>query len=270
MRKKGIWSLEFTGKLILALIVLGISMFMIKQIVTGTNTGYDKHLCKMSVIANSKGRIAGTEFYTIRCPTRYVTIEQKKYTIEAKDASDEFDIECGNLVSDESKQCFFDRTNWLISNILFDCWDQFAAGQLSVFSRYNQDRQCLICARIEFKDVPGSATAHSRNKLEHSLEEYMKTHNPVQHRISYYEFIFDQTDAWPHKGMIYEYDLTHPMAVVFSSMNENYFTSQISSAWDKVKTVAFKEPGSDREYQFVNALDFVRYDEVIEQCDALR
>lgn len=271
MKKRGIWSLEFTGKLILALVFVALGTLMIREIAKGADIGYNKQLCKMSVIANTKARLAGKEFYNINCPTRYVTIEQKKYIIESKDAKDEFKIECGKLDNDESKKCFFNRVNRLIANLIFDCWDQFAAGQLPVFSQYYEDRQCLICARIEFNNMPHNLDGfYSGDSEEYSLEEFMRKHNPIGHEITYYEFSLDETDAFLHTSMIYEYDLVNPMTVVFSAMNEDYFKSKISAAWDKVKKVVFKDKTSDIEYEFVNALDFVKYDEVREHCDTLR
>lgn len=262
--------MEFTGKLILALAFCGIGILMIREVAKGSDVGYDKQLCKLSVISNAKARIAGTEFYEINCPTRYVTIEPKKYTIESKNAKEEFKIKCGSLTNEESKKCFFDEVNNVMSKLIFDCWDQFAAGQLSVFSQYYLDRQCLICARIEFKDMPYSLDVFSTHDTDYSLDNYMREHNPVTHKISYYEFSLDETDVFLHEGSIYEYDLVNPMAVVFSAMNENYFKAKISSSWDVVKKVVFKEPDGDREYEFINALDFVKYDEVNEQCDTLR
>jgi hypothetical protein len=276
--KKGIeWGMSLTSKLILALAFTAVGLMLINQLRGAIVSGYDVQGCKMSVAYNSKFRIPiiEREEMTVDCPTRYVTISPKEIAIEAEDHTITEKIKCGDLTTEESKKCFLGKVNSQISNLIFDCWDQFAAGQIPVFSRYEADRQCILCSRVEFtqdvKNLFGTgdqelswAFPPEPGEIDYPLDEYMRNHKPTTHDISYYEFSLDKTDAF--NPPYYDYDLNKPRAVVFVALNQPQTEYLLGKTWDTIKTLG-KSDG--KEYEYVNTLEWVPYDEVVQKCDVL-
>lgn len=287
-KKSQFWPMTFTGKLIIALIFLVAAIFMIREISEAMTKGYDKQLCKISVLANAKLRIPGAQIeqVQVQCPIRFVTIGLDEILIESGEEKQKISIKCkkgivftkGTEPTIESKRCFLNKVNELTADLIFDCWDQFGAGQLQVFSRYDLERQCLICSRIEFKQevnklfnlgsFPISASEFKGTTPEEdfTLQEYMVSHNPALHQISYYEFSLDKTDAFRYP--YYDYSLDKPYAAVFVAMNENYIREKFKEAWDWFKEWWTGKPVAEEQW-FVNTLDFRPYDEVVEICDSL-
>ena len=288
-KKRGTWALSYTAQLILALVFVGVGLFMVKEIGDAMTVGYDKGLCKQSVVLNSKFRIPilQSEEFEVKCPTRYVTIEPEKIIVEALEKEHTIKIPCGNLKNSKSQKCFNEKVNSLISGLIFDCWDQFGAGQLNVFNSYERNRQCIICSRIEFTEGVKNALGEdfwSGSNKDTSLQEYMITHNPKLHEITYYEFSLDAIDAF--SPPVYEYDLNVPYAVVFSAMNERGVKSVLEEGWALIKKnnpvrilkglllkreAEVEAVSEEKEgVEFVNILQYGQYSDVREICDSLK
>ena len=284
MKKGQFWAMSFTGKMILAIVFLAAALLMVRQLGDVLTTGYDKQLCKTTVLANSKLRdpTAQIQQVDIKCPTRFTTIGLDEITTESGDNSISKDIRCkGGLLNKgtsddrESKECLLNTINEEVAGMIFDCWDQFGAGQLRVFSNYDLNRQCLVCGRVEFKeevqnlfalqDLPISLSEFKTSKTDLTLDNYMRTHNPALHKISYYEYTLDSTDIY--KYPYYDYSFDKPYAVVFVAKNENAIKQALVEGWETFKSW-WDETNSEEEY-FANTLEFVPYDEVIEKCDSL-
>jgi len=274
------WGMSLTSKIILALAFTAIGLLLIRELSQSMIKGYDKQGCKASVVYNTKFRIpiVEREELTVDCPTRYVTITPKEIIIEARDHTTKEKIRCGDLTSEKEKKCFLREVNKQIANLIFDCWDQFAAGQVPVFSRYESDRQCILCSRVEFtQDVKNLFSEVGDQEVswvyppepdekEYPLDEYMRNQKPLTHEISYYEFTLDKTDAF--NPPYYDYDFVKPRAAVFVALNENQARYLFGKTWESVKSI-FVEVKDEKEYNYVNTLEWVPYDEVVEKCDVL-
>lgn len=283
MSKKGIeWGMSLTSMIILALAFTAVGLLLIKELSHTMIVGYDKQGCKASVVYNAKFRIpiVEREELTVDCPTRYVTITPEEIITEARDHTVKEKIKCGNLGNEEEKKCFLKEVNKQIADLIFDCWDQFAAGQIPVFSKYESDRQCIICSRVEFtqevrnkfQDVGDQEVSWAyppeQGEKDYPLNEYMRNHKPLTHDISYYEFSLDKTDALKGvEGEYYDYDFVKPRAAVFVALNQNQIKSLFKGALEKVKSLFVDTEG--HEYEYVNTLEWVPYDEVVKKCDVL-
>lgn len=286
-KKSQIWSMEYISGLIIAIIFLVAALFIVKELGESMSQGYDKQICKTTVLFNSKLRDPTSQIQQVdvKCPPRYITIGLDEITFESGDSKTTEDIKCrtglrkkGTDNSEESKKCFLNIVNEATADLLFDCWDQFGAGQLRVFSNYNLDRQCLICSRIEFKkevqdlfafgELPISFSEFKGDTIEkdYTLDNYMRSHNPQLHEISYYEFTLDQTDAFQYP--YYDYSFDKPYSAVFVAMNENAIKQILSESWTKFKSW-FDDTVPNEPVYFANTLEFVPYDEVVEKCDSL-
>jgi hypothetical protein len=285
--------------LILALIFTGVGIKLVQKIDQGTSKGYDKQLCKQSVILNSKGRIpvAEREEFPLDCPTRYVTFYKDKATTESRNFESNLKIKCGNLKSRKDKECYLTQANRVISKLLFDCWDQFAAGRLMVLNAWDQNRQCVLCARFEFAPEVQKAFKESvgnreiaetdffdkkNKKIDFTLDEFMRTHNDPMHKISYYEFTMDPVDAF--KLPYYDYSLTEPFGIIFKAVNKDKAEAIAEGVWEFIKKHRLEipftnininilhDPDAKNEPEmpeFVNIMELLRYNEVINQCDSL-
>jgi len=272
------------GSLILALIFTGVGIQIIKRVSKEVSYGFDKGLCKESVIMNSKFRLPFEEGeqFELQCPTRYVKIGLDMITFETAASKYEIPLRgISDLDDRESTNRFFDIVNPIIADLIFDCWDQFAAGQLPVLSKWEDEsqRQCIICSRISFsEEVQASLGGDywTGMETETSLEEYMATHAPKavlaggeagQRKITYLEFTLDPLDAFAR--LPYEYSVSEPMAVVFSALNEYQLDALIGDMWEGMKGL-IEDPRQSGGPSFANKLDFVPYNEVKNECDILR
>jgi hypothetical protein len=282
--------------LIIGLVMTGIGAKLLQKMSQGTSKFYDKSLCKESVILNSKARIpvANKEEFQLDCPTRYVTIDKNKITLESRNYEEEIKI-CKKKDGKEYQKCLLAEANKQIATLFFDCWDQFAAGRIQVLSSWNTDRQCVLCARFEFskdvqeafKDIAGKdiGLTSFRNDQDLSndltLDNYMRSKKPPLHEISYYEFTLDPTDVF--KMPYYDYSLNEPYAVIFKAMNEHQLESILPGFWKFAKehrlTIPFTDVNinpvydgtkSDEKPEFVNIMDMVPYSKVAAECDALQ
>jgi len=289
MRKAQFWPATFTGKLILAIIFTTASIFIVREIAEAATTGYDKALCKSTVLANARFRFPGAQIQQIKvsCPTRFVTVGLDEIIMESDGDKQKIDINCkkglfkkGTENTPESKKCFLNKTNSVIANLIFDCWDQFGAGFLRVFSNYVINRQCIICSRIEFKqevyelfeeDVGASPISLTKFRgdtpeTDFTLDNYMRSHNPRLHTITFYEFTLDQADVFLYP--YYDYTLDKSWAAVFVAQNEHALKQLLIEAWDEFKAWWTETQPPEKEF-FVNTLEFEPYDEVVEVCDVL-
>ncbi len=286
--------------LIIALVFTGIGAKLIQKIDKGTSKGYDKQLCKQSVVLNAKGRLplANTEAFTLDCPTRYVTFYDDEYITESRTYEYEKEIKCGKLNKRNDQECYLKEANKAISKLMFDCWDQFAAGRLEVLDAWDEGRQCVICSRFEFSADVQEAFEDSVGDLEirytefrdddnvekdFTLDNYMRSHNPSLHKISYYEFSMDPIDAF--KFPFYDYNLKEPYAIVFKAVNKNQAARYGEKIWQSMKehdlTIPFTkfninplyegEGGQEEEedLEFVNIMELIKYSEVSAECDSL-
>jgi hypothetical protein len=285
LSRKAAWSLTMTASLILALVFTGVGLQMVKRISKEISYNYDKGVCKQSVIVDSRYRlpyVQGEEF-DLMCPTRYVTISPTKIRFEHTGGELERDIKCGRLDNDKSARCFFEVVNPYIADMIFDCWDQFAAGMLPVFDKYEEERQCLICARIEFTEdvisALGSKYGYSGYDPGTSLEDYMANHKPrtvmskkeaEEHSINYISFTLDPLDAFGRDP--YEYKPEEPMAVVFTALNEHQAKVLVGGAWEGFKKYVLRDDRQQDKQadEFVNKLDFIPYSSVKHECEVLR
>ena len=287
--KKGEITLSTTGQIILAviglLVVLGAIYFMYVRV---TSRSYDKAACQLSVVANAKVRtpVTNTELWTLDCPTRYVRFTKTGYIEESGKTSLKVPFRKGNKrISLETcergrsgyyEECpYLEQVNKVISERIMDCWEQFMAGQVSVFSNYNTQRQCVICTVIEFdEDVKkefGEVYSSEILPEEQSLDEYMRTHGPIGRDITYYEYTQDPIDHFNPEYFDYNFDQSY--AIVFTAINGQYFESikdMLGEGFDYVMSLLTKEEYEGKEpSRFLNVLHYIEQDYVTQECDTL-
>ncbi|MBW2977593.1 hypothetical protein KY331_01990 [Candidatus Woesearchaeota archaeon] len=278
-KKSQFWPATFTAKLIYALIFTVAGIFIVREISEAAVTGYDKALCKSTVLANSRLRNPYTQVQHIKvsCPTRFVTVGLDEIIIESGGDKQKIEIKCkegifkkGTKDTEKSKKCFLNKTNSVMANLIFDCWDQFGAGQLRIFSNYPSEakyRQCMICSRTEFKQEVKDLFAGETVAEENTLQEYMIKHNPKFHQITYYQFSLDQTDAFNPPQYYYTFD--EPWSVVFVAQNKHAIKDGlIKPTWEAFEAWWTETQPKEKE-MFVNTLKFVEYDGVVDECDVL-
>lgn len=269
--------------LILALAFTAIGVKMIQKVDQGTSKGYDKQLCKQSVIMNSKGRlpVLNNEKFVLDCPTRYVTFDKHKIITESRNYKDEEKM-CELKFGESYNQCFLNKANEKIANMLFDCWDQFAAGRLQVLDTWNnEERQCVLCSRFDFSEEVYVAFKSDVGDLEigftryrndddieqdFTLQKYMLGEKPPHHTIYYYDYCMDPLDVFDKP--IYDYNLKDAYAIVFRAVNKHQANEMYEGLWDKLKGETLVM-GNEDDQGFVNTMSLMKYDEVIEQCDTL-
>ena len=291
MKHKKAMAASMLSMLILSLVFTGIGVTLVKKIDDGTSKHYDKQLCKQSVIMNSNWRIpiSKIERHDLDCPTRYVTFNKKNVVIESRNFKDTQKIKCGNLGNRKDQECYLKEANRIISKLLFDCWDQFAAGRIEVLDAWDEKRQCVLCSRFEFseevqeafKDTIGdlkvqhSEFGQSSNSDNFPLDNYMHANKPKLHKISYHDYIMDPVDVF--RTPFYDYNLVEPYAIVFKAINEEQGKILSEGIWESIKSTDFvlnpfyekKKDYQEEEPEFINIMDLIKYDEVAGQCDSL-
>lgn len=291
--KNGVWALSYTGKIIIGLVFTVVALLFVRQLGVSMHSGYSKQLCKQSVVLNSqiKTPFVGTTQFDINCPTRYVTIDTDETITESAEGKEQKeDVLCRgkrkgvNINSEESIECFKKNTNEVIANLLFDCWDQFGIGKLQVFSETSQERNCVICSRIEFTDKAKEALNKVDNE-ELEFDHYLRTNKPALRDISYYEFIMDELDSvnlpyyeyYPEEtyGIIYRIKYSSKIkeiagkAVNLAYCSGKWVLSFIgadpcdSNNWAKDQLAS-----GELEVSVVN--EFLPYSEIKDVCDILK
>jgi hypothetical protein len=268
----------FTVGLILVLVSTFVTIALVNK--AQDKSAYDKEMCMHSVAFNSRGRLPVVEnqMFTINCPTRYVYFYtdrwEEEVTYNQKQNLQKEDIDCGRLDTEENKQCYLEEMNKKIANLIFDCWDQFAAGQVLVFSKYDTGRQCKVCSEIVFTQELKDFFQNYIITDEYSLQEYMISNSPLkksagkeeERKISYYQFALDELDAF--RMPYYDIDIDKDYAVVFRALNEHAVVAVAKEAWNKIKLTVFNE-ASGKEVDFINTIHFIPKSEVFEKCDSL-
>ncbi|MFH2019896.1 MAG: hypothetical protein ABIJ34_00630 [archaeon] len=281
--KKGAVILDETGNLIYAviglLVVLGVIYFIY---MTTASKSYDKAACQLSVIANSKVRmpLSNVDIWRTDCPTRYVRFTKEGYSEESGKSKYEIPFKKENKkVSFDScksdhgvyQNCeYLAQVNEVMAEHIFDCWEQFVAGEVSVFSDYTTERQCVICTVFEYsgevKDKFGEVYSNEILPEPATLDEFMRTSGPLGRDITYYEYTQDLLDHFNQD--YYDYNFNDKYAVVFTATNELYIKTLGKQVLDFV-VPNFMSNGGDYEQRFINTIKFMDQGMVSQECDTL-
>ncbi len=299
--KKGVWALSYTAKIILTLVVTALLLLMVRELGHSMTQGYNKQLCKESVILNSKIKmpVVGATHFDIDCPTRYVTIDTDDVISEIwKEKESKDSVLCKGKIDDELKgtrkgvktdseeslSCFKENINERIANLLYDCWDQFGRGRLNIFSETSQERNCVICSRIEFTDKAKEALNRVDDE-ELQFDNYLRNHRPLLHEISYYEFLMDELDAV--YSPYYEYYPEEVYAVVYRIK----YSSKIKEIAGQAVNLVYcsgkwglsflgadpcdinswaKDQLTSGELEVSTVNEFLPYSEIKDRCDLLK
>jgi len=270
--KKGTWALSYTGKIIIALVFTALGLFFVKELGGAMHSGYDKQLCKQSVILNSRIKTPGigTAHFDVNCPTRYVTIDTDEIITETTRSGERKEnVYCRgkkkgvDVDSEESLECFNEFTNKVIANLLYDCWDQFGMGRLEVFSEKTQDRQCVICSRIEFSDNAKKALKGASSTLYlEELNDYLKNNKPLLHDISYHQFLMDGQDI---VDPYYGYHTDQTQGIIYRIE----YPSKIKEVVGKVRDIIIDDTSGD-EQTAATINKMLPYEEIKDKCDILK
>jgi hypothetical protein len=275
--KRGNIAFDHLGKIIILIVSLFILIGVVYTIYVRLSTSaYDKSACQLSVVFNSKSRMPLThaELWPTDCPTRYVRFTKTGYVEESGRLKNTVDFRRGitriNIDSCKARGMVYDdclyleEVNKVIALRIFDCWEQFMAGQLLVFNNYDKDRQCNICAVIEFdndvRDKFGEVYSQYILPPEKTLDEYMRTQGPLGREITYYEYTRHPLSHFREE--YYDYNFGKSYAVVFTAMNSHYVEQVL-----KFRIIDWLK-GHNNE-RFVNTLHFIEQQEISQRCDVL-
>jgi hypothetical protein len=280
---KGEISISFAVKLIYIIIGLVVVMSFVVYLHNKTMArSYDKAACQLSVIANSKVRmpLTNVDLWRTDCPTRYLRFTKTGYTEESGRQKYTVDFRVGNkkVTYDTCRSdhgtydCeYLNQVNEAIATHIHDCWEQFMAGQVSVFSDYTSQRQCVICSVFEFSPEVNNkfGDVYSGDILaeDKTLDEYMRNNGPPGRDITYYEYCQDMLDHFNQEYYDYRFDTKY--AVVFTAANENYLKTLGQTVLDWVTPNFLKVQKNEDEQRFINTLKYVELDTVSQECDTL-
>lgn len=143
---------------LVSVVFLGVILFIfLKNSAIVNNDVTAKDACKRSVQQYAKLKLPGidlTHTDTIRCPTRSLTIDSS---------------------SDET-------ANRGIAKAMYDCFDQFGAGELELFEtrRGSTDNYCVVCSKLTFTE---------KDKEVRGLAAYLTIVTVPGHKYTYYGFL---------------------------------------------------------------------------------
>lgn len=163
--KKGEAQTALLVKMITVL-TLGIVLFvLIKNTGTVNVNIAEKSTCKESVQQYAKLRIPGIDLAStdqIKCPVQLKTINP----------------------SDDG------RAKKLLADAMFDCFDQFGAGELELFEtrRASTDHYCVVCSKITFTEI--DKNLEIKGFADHLSEEFV----PGK-KVTYFQYFKGDTVA---------------------------------------------------------------------------
>ncbi len=163
--KKGMSQEVLVGMILvaLALTIYLIFLYNLKSLATSTN---EKELCKLSAELNAKRlTILGNDITPglsdLKCPTKKITVKDP------------------------------DKIKLILSNQMYDCWDQFGQGKLK-FLDPEPNTYCIVCSKISFE---GDAKDRKLNGfLNYLVDTRIRddSNNPVPGvNYTYYRFLTD-------------------------------------------------------------------------------
>jgi hypothetical protein len=224
--------------------------------------------------------------FELDCPSQYVTFHRDKVVYEtSKQTYEESIKKIGKLDQREMQERYLDAVNERIGKLLFDCWDQFMQGRVRVLDAYDEERQCVLCARFEFSDEVKQEFMKTTNGLpleltdfrnddnlqeDHTLDNYLRSERVKKYdqEITMYQFLLDPLDAY--QLPVYDYSFDEPYAIIFSAMNEHNIKSKAEKVWAWITGRDLTiHSGNEEEPEFINVLDLVPYSEVTNRCDSL-
>ncbi len=112
----------------------------------------DKEICKSSVYAHFLTKVKGKNIFNtkIDCKTQLINIEKKDN----------------------------EKSKYIISNAMYDCWDQFGEGKLNLFE--DENIYCFVCHHIDFKD---------KNLIIDDFPEFLATRRIPKGKKTYLQYL---------------------------------------------------------------------------------
>ncbi len=204
------------ASMIIMLLVIVLLIIIFKKISdTSEEEAYNSR-CHASLMAYARAKNmpfgdAAADESSIKCPTKYLTIEDDKPSNMRKD----------------------------ISNLMAECWKNFGEGNIRLFNAQDE-KFCTICSVFQFEDKSEKLTG---------LPTYMMTtRSPYirdKKRVTYDEFISGKQtsdiviDALKTAGVDNNYlDGSKRYAVMFTYYKQSYWSKMKSAAYGAAVGVA--------------------------------
>jgi len=141
--KKRAVAMPFLVILVLALVIL-LSMGPLSSTIVSTlKRGSDVEKCRISAIAQSKTKVAGTSIISLKCPRRQLTFYDNRVVVNGK-MMRKYDFD---KLDDET-------VNKIIAEELRLCWYKMGEGEYDVFKQniIAHDKVCVVCTEIDFDE----------------------------------------------------------------------------------------------------------------------
>lgn len=183
----------------------------------------DKELCRLSVgakYAGKKGTLDTSETpINLQCYTQTVTINEDGIYKRGRERENReiYGFPSGNSPDDiEEKE---EMVKEAVANEMYDCWEQFWQGKLSIFT---QKTRCVVCSRIIFTEdwAEGRETGIIEN-----FGEYLNTKKIPGQKITYSDFFGGEFDPE------FNIQTSQTTEIVFQAVSESW--------WNKIKSNVF-------------------------------
>ncbi|MGM5481860.1 MAG: hypothetical protein ACQESF_00210 [Nanobdellota archaeon] len=176
-----------------SLIVLGLLFRNVFDITYGETA---ENICRMSVISHSKTQVAGSPIMNLKCPRKFILIDNEGYKIYY---ADDLPIDKEKLsykIKFNEKTSFKKQFYELLANEMAECWYKLGEGNLDIFQEdiFFTKSSCVMCSEIGFsKEFEKSRDIGNIGEFN----EYLKTHNFTKYGINtrYANFLYKNYDA---------------------------------------------------------------------------
>ena len=141
--KKRAQVMPFLVILILGLLILLFMGPLTSTTVSTLSRGADVEKCRLSAIAQSKTKVAGTSIVSLKCPRRQLTFYDNRVVVN------------GKMVRKHEFDKLDDKTvNKIIAEELRLCWYKMGEGEYDVFKQniIAHDNVCVVCTEIDFDE----------------------------------------------------------------------------------------------------------------------
>ncbi len=269
---------------ILTLIGLGISLSMVTRIQKAAEEQAIDDACRNALLLGSIP-LAGTKpgasetkvpdacqikyltFYLDKVEKEYENRPDKTFTYDYKTDCSGIDPAKNN--GKDRRECVFDNVNSYLASEYQNCWSIFSYGKQSMFSRYVDDTQCLVCAVVYFDGELaaeyGGGYVGTEFGEHYTLNEYMLNEGRRGSELSYYEETLDLVDETV-VNPYYDYDMDDEYAIVLIAMNEN----KIKTLFGKLMEQVFPKLQKSEDGNFMNRIEFIENDRIGEYCEVLK
>lgn len=152
-----------------------------------------ENICRMSVISHAKTQAAGSPTMNIKCPRKFIVIDNEGYKTYYADELpiDKEKLKYRQEFKEGSKK---EQIYKLMADEMAKCWYKMGEGNLDVFSEdwFFIKNTCVVCAEIGFsKDFEGDLGTISE------FQEYLENNKFTKYNMekNYFDYLYKKYPA---------------------------------------------------------------------------